>query len=385
MGIRRGAACAMLVVLCGACTSVESRPSTAGPPSPTSALAGVDGAGTPLDEGTLGARAAHTATRLLSGAVLVTGGCVTDGCGSATAETFLVSADGASYREGPLMSTPRDSHSASITSGGLVVLAGGFAGEGQAPLSSVEVFDPSSGVMTEVVSLRLGRGGHAAATAGDGRVLFVGGWIGPRTYTATTEIFDPVDGTIAEGPELPVAADALDAITLRDGRILVTGGQVRPGVATAVSAIFDPATGSWAESGELLTPRFKHTSVLLSDGSVLVMGGTSDDRVLLATTEIFDPSSGEFRRGPDLEEPRYKMQGGAAVLEDGRVAIAGGGRTVEILDIGAGVSQVVASFTARGSFTTISLLGSGDLLVVGGYGDDIRLRDEARLIRTGAF
>ena len=32
--------------------------------------------------------------------------------------------------------------------------------------------------------------------------------------------------------------------------------------------------------------------------------------------------------------------------------------------LGAGVAQVVASFTARGSFTTISLLGSGGLLVV---------------------
>lgn len=385
MGIRLGAAWVMLLLVCGACTSIGSRPSTTGQPPPTAVPGGLEGAGTPLDEGTLGARAAHTATILISGEVLVAGGCVTDGCGSATAETFVISADGATYREGPLMSTPRDAHSASVTPGGLVVLAGGFAGEGQGPLASVEVFDPGSGVMTEVASLQLGRGGHAAAVAKDGRVLIVGGWIGPRTYTATTEIFDPVDGTMAEGPDLPVAADALDAITLRDGRVLVTGGQVRPGVATAMSAIYDPATGSWAESGELLTPRFKHTSVLLPDGSVLVMGGTSDDRILLATTEIFDPSTGEFRRGPDLEEPRYKMQGGAAVLEDGRVAIAGGGRTVEILDLGVGDSQVVSSFTSRGSFATITLLAAGDLLVVGGYGDDIRLRDEARLIRAGAF
>lgn len=325
-------------------------------------------------------RAAHTASALPDGTVLVAGGCVTDGCRTATSETFVVARDGTTSAVGPDMSDARDSHTATVVGGGRVVLVGGFTGEGAAPVSSVDVFDPAARSITGAGRLRVGRGGHAAALTGDGRVLVVGGWVGPRSYTATTELIDPTSGAISPGPDLPVAADALDAVALADGRVLVTGGQVRSGVGTSAAAIFDPTTDTWAQTGPLLTPRFKHASVLLDDGCVLVIGGTTDDRDLLATTEIYSPTSGTFSRGPDLAEPRYKVQGGAVVLGGSRVAIAGGGQTVEVVDLDAGTSSVIDRFAARGSFATINVLGSGDLLVIGGYDDRVRLRNEAHLI-----
>lgn len=78
-------------------------------------------------------------------------------------------------------------------------------------------------------------------------------------------------------------------------------------------------------------------------------------------------------------EPRYKMTGGAVVVGE-RVIVAGGGRTVEILDTVTGSSRVIAEFDGRRSFATASLLENGDLLVVGGYGDRIELRREARVV-----
>jgi Kelch motif len=169
-------------------------------------------------------------------------------------------------------------------------------------------------------------------------------------------------------------------LVLRDGRVLVTGGQVAPGQATAAAMTFDPRTETWTRVGDLLTPRLKHFSVLLSDGRVLVMGGSSDDQNRLNSTEIFDPVANTFTPGPDMLEPRYKLSGGAVVLADGRVAIAGGGRTTEILDIAEGTSLVVTESTQRGSFSTINLLGSGDLLIFGGYDDTIRLRNEMIIV-----
>ncbi|CAN5799656.1 hypothetical protein BH11MYX3_BH11MYX3_29950 [soil metagenome] len=320
-------------------------------------------------------RAAHTATTLGSGEVFVAGGCVTDGCSTASAETFIVAADGRSINRGPALAEARDAHTATQVEGGLVVLTGGFAAEGTAPLASVEVFDERARTVSTRAQLATGRGGHIAEAIGPKRILVVGGWIGPRRYTASSEIVDLESGEVRGAPPLPIAVDGHDSARLRDGRVLVTGGQTRPGLGSARAFLFDPAAMTWSEVASMQTPRFKHTSVVLANGEVLVIGGTPDDRERLLTTEVFSPSTNTFRPGPRLSEPRYKLRGGAALTADGRVIIGGGGRTVEILDVDSGTSRVMAEASVRGSFATVSILDGGKaLFVLGGYDDKIALR-----------
>src|SRR5262245_45394483 len=208
------------------------------------------------------ARAAHTATLLDDGRVLVAGGCVTDGCTTASRDTFVVAADGRSAVAGPVMAVPRDNHTAVALPDGRVVLAGGFTGEGAPVSARVDVFDPGDGTIDAAAPLRQPRGGHAAALLPGGRILVVGGWIASQTYTASAEVIDARRGAVRPAADLPWAADALDAVRLADGRVLVTGGRTAAGGSTA-AAVFDPATGRWAPVGPMATPRFKHTSVLL--------------------------------------------------------------------------------------------------------------------------
>lgn len=275
---------------------------------------------------TVAGRAAHTASALRDGRVLIAGGCVTDGCSEATTETLFVASDGTGAARGPDLSSPRDSHTATVLTDERVLFVGGYAGEGEGVLASVEVFDPAADTVEEIGELSTPRGGHAAALLPDGRVLIVGGWIGPRTYTASAELVDPETetGTVSDAADLPFAADALDAISLADGRVLVTGGQVEPGIATSSAAIYNPVEDEWSTAESMRSPRLKHFSVLLEDGQVLVLGGTPDDQNLLATTELFDPDTGTFSPGPDMHEPRYKLTGGAVVADAERVVIAGG-------------------------------------------------------------
>lgn len=110
------------------------------------------------------ARAAHTATTLLGGGVLVAGGCVADGCGEASNETFVVSGDGAAITAGPSMSVPRDSHTATLLDDGRVVLIGGYPGEGRGVLDSIDVIDPQSMTTSAQMPLSLARGGLLADT-----------------------------------------------------------------------------------------------------------------------------------------------------------------------------------------------------------------------------
>ncbi|QZY29102.1 Kelch repeat-containing protein [Nocardioides coralli] len=322
------------------------------------------------DRAALAGRAAHTMTALPNGDLLVAGGCDTDGCAAATNSAFLLS--GTSLDEVDDLAQARDSHTAVALPGGRVLVAGGFAGEGRPPLASAEVFDPVTGTWDTTGSLREGRGGHAAALLGDGRVLVAGGWVGPSTYTSTTEIYDPVTGDFTAGPRLPVAADGLAATPLGDGCVLVVGGQSRSQVATDRAVTVCP-DGSLREVGSLQTARFKHGATALDSGEVLVVGGTPDDEALLTSTELYDPRTRRFRPGPELLAGRYKLTDAVATLPDGRVAVAGGGNGVELIDIGAGITTDVDALGRRTrSFSTVGVT-DGQLVVVGGYDESIRL------------
>lgn len=330
------------------------------------------------------ARAAHTATTLADGSVFVVGGCVTDGCSQASAETFRLLADGTTVISGPSLAGPRDGQTATRI-GDDVILVGGYSGEGRDPLATIEVFHAATEELEVAATMGLGRGGHAAAALGDGTVLIVAGSVRSRTPSASAVIFDPATNTLAEASDLPIATDGLDAVALSDGRVLVTGGLVDSGLGTDQAFIFDPSTSAWTSVGPMLKARFKHFSVLLDDGRVLVTGGTTDDRTLLAATEIFDPATSTFSAGPDLHEPRYKMTGGAVVMDADRVLIAGGGRSVEIVNVESNNTTIVDTFSGRGSFATLNAWGAGSFIVLGGYDDQIRLRREFLLIPPDAL
>jgi hypothetical protein len=319
----------------------------------------------------LAGRAAHTATTLATGGVLVVGGCVTDGCGTATATAAVLDPAGTVASTGALAAA-RDAHTATLLGDGSVLVAGGFSAEGRPPLGGAERWSPTSSSWHPAGTLRTPRGGHAAALLGGDRVLLAGGWVASHTYTATTEIYDAGLNRFADGPSLPVAVDGLAATTLLDGSVLVTGGQRAPGVASNMAVVIRP-DGSLSSAAPLRQARFKHAMVTLPSGDVLVLGGTDDDVRLLDSTEIYRPQTRTFRPGPDLAAGRYKLSGSAVALPDGRVVVGGGGPGAEVVDVGRGTSSRLSQASAgRAAFSTVNTLG-GQVLVLGGYDEQIRL------------
>jgi len=309
-------------------------------------------------------------TALAGGDLLVAGGCDVDGCTSATTSTFVVA--GTSVARVADLAQARDAHTAVPLADGRVLVVGGFAGEGQPPLASAELFDPETGRWTTTGSLQLGRGGHAAALLGDGRVLVVRGWIGPSTYTNTTEIYDPRSGGFIAGPRLPVAADGLAAAPLPEGCALVVGGQIHSQVATDRAVTICP-DGRLHQVGNLRTARFKHGVVALDSGQVFVVGGTPDDATLLTSTERYDPATHRFSPGPDMLSGRYKLTDSVVALPGDRVVVAGGGEGVELIDLSAGRSTAITQLEGgRRSFSTVGVT-EGQLVLVGGYEESIRL------------
>ena len=118
------------------------------------------------------ARAAHTATRLGGGDVVVVGG-FSEGEGESLASAELY--DGTTDSFDPIedLTTPRQSHTATPLPDGRVLITGGYGPDG--PLRSAEIYDPSTRRFTPTGPMAARRAGHEAVGLEDGRVLVVGG------------------------------------------------------------------------------------------------------------------------------------------------------------------------------------------------------------------
>src|SRR5262245_10263008 len=129
---RRSAGAILLVLLAGGCAGPQPRQPT--PPAASSSAVTLQ---------PQRVRAAHTATLLSDGRVLIAGGCAVDGCATAevepSSEFFL---PGRGFVPGPPMVRPRSGQSATELRDGRVLIVGGWAHEGTAPLAQAEIFDP---------------------------------------------------------------------------------------------------------------------------------------------------------------------------------------------------------------------------------------------------
>ena len=252
-------------------------------------------------------RSYHTATLLQDGRVLIVGG------GSQSAEVW----DPVTLSFSPAGSLPYVvmDHTATLLTDGRVLVVG---------LPNAQIWDPATGIFSQGGPLRSSRSDHTATSLPNGRVLILGG----ETAVAKAEVWDPAVGSFKQTRPLITGRWAHTATLLRDGRVLVTGGITatyspnRIVEETQASAeLRDARTGVFVPAGSLARPRHDHTATLLEDGRVLVLGGQGPGRPRSAT-EIWDPATRTFSRGTRLVTGRIEHT--ATLLRDGRVLVIGG-------------------------------------------------------------
>lgn len=317
-------------------------------------------------------RAAHTATPLPNGRVLVAGGFTSAASVDQGAEMYDAAVG--QFTRLPRMAALRHSHTATVLPGGKVLIAGGYAA-GAEVTATAELFDPATNAFTATGSLIAARGGHIAVLLGNGKVLIAGG-IGPGwTFLSSAEVYDPATGRFAPAGAMSVARESHVAVRLQDGRVFIVGGHRdrRANIKLYTSAeAYDPTTGRFDKMGDMRVRRHKHDAVLLRDGRVLITGGSDerDSDGAYDSTELFDPATGRFSFGPSMKRTRYKHQGTSTLLPDGSVLIAGGSPQAETLDPAARAFSIVAG-TARmaGQFSAVAPLPDGRVLITGGYGN----------------
>jgi len=320
-------------------------------------------------------RAAHTATLLPDGRVLVTGGLGSGG----TTEIYDPSA--MSFSPGPPLLQPRaGSHTATLLPDGRVLIAGGWQ-DGR-PLATTEIYDPAANRFFPGPRMTTLRAEHTATLLPDGRVLMAAGVAAgyDQPFLRSAEIYDPAAGGFLATGSLVTPRRAHIANLLPDGRVLVTGGSSARGNVLSSAEIYDPGTRSFAPAGPLTTARYKHAGLALSDGRILVFGGSDarDDVGRYASTEIFDPQENGFFPGALMSEARYKLQDAVAALSGGEVLVAGGGDLAEVYDPKSGVFREVEGSLGDGRlFMTATALRNGAVLLAGGYGYHSNLTAQA--------
>ncbi|MBC7617574.1 MAG: hypothetical protein H7293_01035 [Candidatus Saccharibacteria bacterium] len=263
------------------------------------------------------------------------------------------------------LQTPRAAHTASLLGDGTLMVTGGLDAMGK-PLASVEFWNPASGTWRSGAPLKQARHSHSATLLGDGRVLVAGGVGDTGQPLASVEIWNPTANEWKAGPPLLVAVYGQEVALLADGNLLLAGGVTQRNQSLRETMMWDKASGDWELAGRLqsrdfptgslavallplpdggarvfaqsevwrwmrsdsaavrpaFTGRVRQGVTALADGRILVSGGVAENGSFLDATEVFDPATGRFAATGRMSLGRHSHS--TLLLDDGSVLAAGG-------------------------------------------------------------
>jgi len=333
------------------------------------------------------ARGRHTETLLTNGKVLMAGGTTRASdklCVEGITSAELYDPSTKSFTKTGSLSALRYAHTATALLDGKVLVAGGFgygfdcSDLGEAPQTSAELYNPSTGTFQTTSSMVAARSAHTATLLPNGNVLITGGGDGGGatlpffgSSSATAELYDPMTAAFSTTGGMAAGRFGHTATLLANGKVLVVGGFASySSEPTAAAEIYDPTTGHFSSAGKMMTPRAGHRATRLVDGRILITGGFNTALIngelgITATAELYNPDTGSFSLTGPMALTRKEHT--ATLLPNGTVLVAGGGSpTAEIYDPSTGLFRPTSSMETERTGHSATLLPDGTVLVAGG-------------------
>ncbi|HEV2394897.1 MAG TPA: kelch repeat-containing protein [Verrucomicrobiae bacterium] len=328
-------------------------------------------------------RVGHTATLLLNGKVLVTGG--HNDTGTINNESELYNPTDGMWNVTGSMATQRVVHASVLLTSGKVLTSGGLSIFYNGYLSSAEVYDPATEKWTATGSMNAARFNHTATLLANGYVLITGG-DGTNGYASGAEIYNPSMGTWTPTNGLNIPRDSHTATLLPNGKVLVTGGYNGGNLSSA--ELYDPTTGTWRVITPMTYNRVSHTATLLQDGQVLVAGGFGNVGPYLISAELFNPTNETWRLTRSLSVGRYNHS--ATLLPNGKVLVVGGYGpgpipSAEVYDPATETWTVACELNIARCAHTATLLPNTNVLVAGGVVGIYQTLSNAELFVSGSL
>ena len=261
---------------------------------------------------------------------------------------------------------------------GRLLVAGGHNGS-SVGIQTTVIFDPATNNWTQLADMNFARWYPSVTLLPDGRVFVQGGDDATSKHVTIPEIYDPIQNTWTElpgtqldvggfypqtyvtpngnlflvrstdgrshtlnyltqtwttGPTAPIVGGT--STMYRPGKIVTTGGVNSASVSNSAATIDTTQKAPvWQALAPMASPRYMHNLVVLADGSVLAIGGstvpsqTSTTGTL--TNEIWHPQNGTWTTVAPMSDLRM-YHSTAALLPDGTVLSAGGGRLPPAID-----------------------------------------------------
>ena len=269
--------------------------------------------------------------------------------------------------------TPRSSMGAATAPDGRIFVIGGWTES--ASLNTVEAYDPSTKTWacssqapgcasTSLAPMPSSRSALAVTTGGDGRIYAIGGFT--DAPVATVEIYDPATNAWQTGPSLPHPAAAVGATTEANGDILAAGGfdgqsdlngdetlcdgtgqdqqwhavTNQPGARRYEGVAASPSTGNGSAGSDCSGASADQRSPGGGD-PVYLIGGESA-HAAVTDVDIYQPGAGTWTAGLPLPTPRDHAA--AVAGKDGTIYVLGGDR-----GDGSGPSTSVVAYSLTGS------------------------------------
>ncbi len=227
------------------------------------------------------------------------------------------------------MLEPRDGFTATLLLDGKILITGGYNGA-MNRLSSAELYDSITQTSVAISPMHEPRMAHSASLLQDGRVLIVGGSKSRGQVLSSVEIFDPTTQTFTSTGNLSIPRHKHAALTLDDGDVLIIGGSGAGDFDQQYNSIerFDSQTSTFYQEARLQDERFKipNAITLLDNGFILIAGSESH-------LELYDPlfnTSTSFKMSESGENHFYST---ATRLENNHVLVIGGyNRNLSVTD-----------------------------------------------------
>jgi N-acetylneuraminic acid mutarotase len=198
-------------------------------------------------------------------------------------------------------------HAAAATIGRSIYVIGGYRSAAFDATDSVYRYDLDANRWTAVARLPAPRAALAAATIGN-LVYAVGGVPGGNALT----VYDPATDRWSTLPSMPTRREHLGA-TAAGGRLYVASGRFTGGNTNAFE-VFDPVTNGWAALPPIPTAR-SGIAVTAVGNRVYVFGGEGNPNTptgVFSENESFDVVSGTWQREESMPVPRHGI--GAATI-----------------------------------------------------------------------